>query len=365
MGVESDWNNLGKRLLSCYAKCVLEDAEKLDGKRPIRLRDRRDAQLANTITSLVHLMYRYRDEGSTEKALDAVDLGKIFERLEQREKSQKDEIWGYEDLLVQETLAFFKNDFFKWVNKPQCPQCGKDGDNIELTGMAGPPAINPDEIGHIEKYHCNVCNIDVDFPRINNPVKLLETRRGRCGEWVNCFLLVLQAVLGPDAQLRYIWNMEDHVWCEYYSQKQQRWVHLDPCENVFDEPSLYCNNWGKQMSYVIGIGNHYIVDLSNKYVVNEEKRIPKLSVVSSEETILKYIKYLNARLMLIFWHNNIEPNHEDDKYDKLYEDLILIHNRELLTLQKTDQRHTDKTSTPQGRQTGSAEWTKARGEDGA
>ena len=40
-------------------------------------------------------------------------------------------------------------------------------------------------------------------------------------------------------QARYVMDWNDHVWTEYWSDAQQRWVHVDPCEAAYDRPLLY------------------------------------------------------------------------------------------------------------------------------
>ena len=40
-------------------------------------------------------------------------------------------------------------------------------------------------------------------------------------------------------EARWVRCWEDHVFTEYYSNHQQRWIHLDPCENEYDKPLLY------------------------------------------------------------------------------------------------------------------------------
>ncbi|QPG72905.1 hypothetical protein FOA43_000208 [Brettanomyces nanus] len=76
--------------------------------------------------------------------------------------------------------------------------------------------------------------------------------------------------------LKYLWNMEDHVWCEYYSSNLNRWVHLDCCENAFDNPLLYNQGWAKKMSYIFAISEHYIRDVTLKYIAKDLNRtIPR------------------------------------------------------------------------------------------
>ena len=99
-------------------------------------------------------------------------------------------------------------------------------------------------------YQCSRCPVSKRFPRYNSPLKLLETRQGRCGEWANCFATILTAF---GYLTRFVNDNADHVWCEFYSEAEFRWKHVDPCEGIVDKPKVYDHGWGKKLDYVIAV----------------------------------------------------------------------------------------------------------------
>ncbi|XP_053266507.1 peptide-N(4)-(N-acetyl-beta-glucosaminyl)asparagine amidase isoform X3 [Podarcis raffonei] len=200
-------------------------------------------------SNFLHVMV-YENPSLQKKALACVPIQELsrnaHEKLIQARKMDRGHALNEQDILLLELLNWFKCDFFRWVNNLPCSKCGGQTESKEN--------LSPSEddlrweASRVENHFCNHCQFSNRFPRYNNPEKLLETRRGRCGEWSNCFTLFCRAV-GFEA--RYIWDATDHVWTEVYSSSQQRWLHCDPCENVCDKPLLYEMGWGKKLSYII------------------------------------------------------------------------------------------------------------------
>jgi hypothetical protein len=127
---------------------------------------------------------------------------------------------SFEESLTRNLLKWFKQEFFSWVNALKCTKCASE--EVSVVG-AVQPTLEDLRYGasRVELHKCRLCSNLMKFPRYNDPLKLLETRRGRCGEWANAFTFIA-TFMGLEA--RYVLDMTDHVWTEIWIPKEKRWV---------------------------------------------------------------------------------------------------------------------------------------------
>ncbi|KAL7576474.1 hypothetical protein ACA910_017980 [Epithemia clementina (nom. ined.)] len=122
-----------------------------------------------------------------------------------------------------------------------------------------------------ELYQCHKCHEFTRFPRFNSAWHVMQSRRGRCGEYSMLLFRFLRA-LGHET--RWVVDWADHVWAEVYltptttksttafaaaktngasptqANRGPRWIHLDPCEAAVDENLIY-QGWGKKQTYIV------------------------------------------------------------------------------------------------------------------
>ncbi|VVA96696.1 unnamed protein product [Arabis nemorensis] len=181
-------------------------------------------------------------------------------------------------------LLFWFKRSFRWVNEPPCDGCG----NKTIPQGMGNPLTSELAFGanRVELYRCTFCSRITRFPRYNDPLKLVETKRGRCGEWANCFTLYCRS-FGYDS--RWILDFTDHVWTECFSHSLGRWIHLDPCEGVHDKPMLYEKGWNKKLNYVIAISKDGVCDVTKRYTKKWHEVLSRRSLTteSSLEAVLR------------------------------------------------------------------------------
>ncbi|XP_069675699.1 peptide-N(4)-(N-acetyl-beta-glucosaminyl)asparagine amidase isoform X4 [Periplaneta americana] len=198
---------------------------------------------------------------------------------------------------------------------------------------------------HKQMYVCELCQAQTLFPRYSDPEKLLETRRGRCGEWANCFMLMCRS-LGWDT--RCVVDETDHLWTEVYSGIRGRWLHCDPCENVCDAPLMYEAGWGKQLSYVMAYSRDEVQDVTWRYSSQHDRVLERRTACSEAELLATMMELRTAR------QRCLSAARRTHLTRRLLGELV-----EFLTpRQPTDNER-------KGRSSGSLAWRLARGEAGA
>jgi peptide-N4-(N-acetyl-beta-glucosaminyl)asparagine amidase len=313
---------------------------------------RAHAGFVASVEDAINKVKRYEDELAQAMALSVMDLDALRTRAQEgvalSTLLDEEPPLMEEDALAMEILNWFKLRFFKWVDQPECCVCQRAG----LTQLQGTMNPNPDEAEYgasrTEVYRCRGCLGVTRFPRYNDPVKLLDTRCGRCGEWANCFALCCRAA-GLEIRLALDW--EDHVWVEYYSNAMSRWVHMDPCEAAYDKPLLYEAGWGKQLSYVIAVGVSGAADVTKRYTKQFKSLLPRRSC--SEAWVDSYLRATTTSL-----RSSLPKD--------LVQTLVLRDAKDVASMQAASESPLgDNESYLPGRQTGSSEWVASRGEDGA
>jgi peptide-N4-(N-acetyl-beta-glucosaminyl)asparagine amidase len=312
------------------------------------------ASFISQIQSTIEKVNSYEDELSQAMALSVMDLEAIKTRAAEAAALslvlEEDPPLAEEDQLALELLSWFKLDFFSWVDKPCCMYCQNPATQAVQT--AAPTA---EETTHLasrtEVYYCSMCGTTTRFPRYNDPVKLLETRKGRCGEWANAFCLICRAA-GLDSRL--IIDFTDHIWVEYYSTAMRRWIHMDPCEAVADKPLLYEAGWGKELTYLIAVGRDGVLDVSRRYTRQYNKLLTTRRALD-DVWISGYLQNISNQLRS---QRGIDEKERIRLEERDHADVAEMVAASTVPLSKEELGNLP------GRQTGSAEWVNSRGEGG-
>ena len=262
-----------------------------------------------------------------------------------RNNSKENVSLEFKDELFKQLLIWYKSVFFKWVDAPRCEYCDSP------TTAVGTSPPNSEESRYlaftVEVYKCNDCSRITRFPRYNDPLKLLSSRRGRCGEFANCFTLIARS-MGFDA--RFILDFTDHVWTEYYSENLGKWIHVDPSEGVIDSPLMYEHGWNKKLSYVFAFSYSEVRDVINRYTTNIDMLNSRRTLVH-EYWLSNYLEIFNATIQ-----SKLQPTLTDTIQSR--------YNVERIYMIEDNKNRILSSSESKGRQTGSVEWRMQRGEFG-
>jgi len=121
--------------------------------------------------------------------------------------------------------------------------------------------MNYTELLNWEKEHLVYDSGNIN--RNEDPFKILEYGKGRCGEFA---ILYVALCLAHGYQTRLVVDVfGDHVWAEVLDRNT--WVHVDT-EGRINEPYMYERDWNKTIRLVYAFEENKVIDVTWKYNVN-------------------------------------------------------------------------------------------------
>ncbi|KAL7234794.1 hypothetical protein ACSBR1_018283 [Camellia fascicularis] len=307
-----------------------------------------NSQIETRIRPYVSQVLMYEDPNRQDSARKTVPVERLEEKAlvalakEGNFKPTKSE---QDHAFLLQLLFWFKQSF-RWVNAPSCDGCGG-----ETTSNGMGVALSSETLygaSRVELYRCNSCSTITRFPRYNDPLKLLETRRGRCGEWANCFTLYCRA-FGYESRL--VMDFTDHVWTECMSPVLGRWMHLDPCEGIYDNPLLYEKGWKKNLNYVIAFAKDGVYDVTKRYTRKWHEVLSRRNI-TTEPILAIILSNIRRECRQNFTSQVISALEEQDR-------------NEAEALERELHSKDDASISLPGRQSGDKEWRMSRSEFGS